>query len=250
MDLLKAREKAKKQQLPKENKKKEHTTLSEGALPVPLEVLIKKDVTKIEKIEPQETAPTLLPEPEIVIAPAKPSMPSPIKTEVKEILEKIFKDMPAETKEARVMKSPAAPLAEFQLLIFRIGNELYGINLEMISEIIRHRNAALIPNTPHYVHGLITLRGHMVPIVNSHLRLNLSPLKTSSKRRIIIVEYNNEFMGLTVDEAFNVITINKNLIKAPPPTLTDIELELINGVYHHKDKLVILLNTDNFFKFL
>lgn len=250
MDLLKAREKAKKQQIltgaKKETKKEMPANIPHASPDHP----VKKDVAKIEKPELQEITTAVMPEPEIMVPPEKPTAPSTIKTEVKEILETIFKDVTVEKKDAQAIESPVAPLEEFQLLIFRIGDELYGINLEIISEIIRYRNAALIPNTPHYVHGLITLRGHMVPVINSHLRLNLPMPKASTKRRIIIVELNNEFMGLTVDEASNVVNINKNLIKAPPPTLTDIELELINGVYDHKDKLIILLNTGNFFKFL
>lgn len=250
MDLLKAREKAKKQQVLPGNKKE---TKKEMLANIPLAAHdhpVKKDVAKIEKPELQETTPVTMPEPDKMIPPVAPSAPPAIRTEVKEILKTIFKDVTVDKKDSQVIESTAAPLEEFQVLIFRIGNELYGINLEIISEIIRYKKAAPIPNTPHYVHGLITLRGHMVPIINSHLRLNLLLPKASTQRRIIIVELNNEFMGLTVDEAFDVVNVNKNLVKAPPPTLTDIELELINGVYDYKEKLIILLNTDNFFKFL
>ncbi|OGF61470.1 MAG: hypothetical protein A2Y62_12260, partial [Candidatus Fischerbacteria bacterium RBG_13_37_8] len=141
------------------------------------------------------------------------------------------------------MPEKAIPSEALQLLIFRIGNELYAINLEFVSEIIRHRSAANIPNTPHYVHGLITLRGHMVPIINSHLRLNIPLSEPSPKNRIVIVEIDNQYMGFSVDEAYNVIMVNKNQIKPPPPTLTEIEMELIAGVYEISKKLIILLNT-------
>lgn len=240
MDLLKAREKAKKQIIKdrkEENANKIKQKASEGAEPI-----IKKDVKRIEKIE----------EPKIVLPLEPETRITKLNDKLRGIVERLFDDIVEEEEVPEIVleEAPSLTSEEIQLLIFRIGKEYFALNLEYISEVIRYREAALIPKTPNYVHGLISLRGRMVPIINSHLRLQLPSTEDSNKRRIIIVEIDNEFMGFTVDEAYNVIKIDKNLIKPVPPTLTEIEMELVLGVCEFKNKLITILNVNNFFKFL
>lgn len=250
MDLLKAREKAKKQLI--KDKKEEKITQPKNEISqeksietavFKQEPIIKKDVKKIEKISQEQ-----------ILIPIDEQEKKTIRLndKLKGIVERLFDDIMEEEEipEKVLQEAPLAPTEEIQLLTFRIGKEFFALNLEVISEIIRYREAALIPNTPDYVHGLMSLRGRMVPIINSHLRLQLPLSEDSTKKRIIIVEIDNEFMGFTVDEAYNVIKINKNMIRPAPPTLTEIELELVAGVCEYKDKLITILNTNNFFKFL
>lgn len=239
MDLLKAREKAKKQ-IVKDRKEgnaiKIKQKASEDSGPI-----IKKDVKRIEKIE----------EPKIVLSLEPETRITKLNDKLRGIVERLFDDIiEEEVPEIVLEQAPSIASEEIQLLTFRIGKEYFALNLEFISEVIRYREAALIPKTPDYVHGLISLRGRMVPVINSHLRLQLSSTEDSNKRRIIIVEIDNEFMGFTVDEAYNVIKIDKNLIKPVPPTLTEIEMELVLGVCEFKNKLITILNVNNFFKFL
>jgi purine-binding chemotaxis protein CheW len=258
MDLLKAREKAKRKVL--DEKKQTPETVEKSEMKTEdkqvsnLEIPAKKDAQKIEEAEAVKKEEITTSKPPIAIEAAAGLKPvneaSPLSNELKELLAKIFEDSVEAPKPQEALPS-ALPKEEFtQYLIFRIGNELYGIDLDLVSEIIRYRKGAFIPNTPDYVHGLITLRGHMVPIINSNLRLNLAPTPATNKSRIVIVEIDKEYMGFTVDEASNVISIENSLIKPPPPTLTDIELELIKGVYEYKNSLIIILNKDTFFKFL
>jgi len=240
MDLLKAREKAKKQIV--KDKKQEDTIKIKQEVLEEAKAMIKKDVMKIEKAEESKIPLPVAPETKI----------TKLNYKLKGIIERLFDDMVEEEEIPEIVLEEAPSIAseEIQLLTFRIGKEYFAINLEYISEIIRYREAALIPKTPDYVHGLISLRGRMVPVINSHLRLQLSSTEDSNRKRIIIVEIDNEFMGFTVDEAYNVIKIDKNMIKPVPPTLTEIEMELVSGVCEFKNKLITILNVNNYFKFL
>ncbi len=258
MDLLKAREKAKSKSIDKKTDSDILTTnkiQSDLSKQNAIDLPTKKEAQKIVEED------SSLNKEELVIAQQSKDITveekiteiktSIISKDIKEILEKIFEDLSETHVPDQKMLSPTLPIEEYaQYLVFKIGNEFYGIDLDLVSEIIRSRKASFIPNTPNYVYGLIALRGHMVPIINSHLRLNLTPNPSTNKSRIVIIEINREYMGFTVDEASYVLSIKKSLIKSPPPTLTDIELELITGVYEHKNNLIILINTDNFFKFI
>lgn len=254
MDLLKAREKARKKIMDK----KSHTELESKIEQVQeekkaevIEIPEKKEVQKIDQSELITAKEESEQVDKLVDKKIEAVTPFAISKDTKRILYMLFQDTFESAVKIETGISAAPSIKDYApYLVFRIGNELYGIDLELVSEVIRFRTAAYIPNAPNYVYGLITLRGHMVPVINSHLRLSLALTSTTSKSRIVIIEMNREYMGFTVDEAYNVISIEKKLIKPPPPTLTEIELELIAGVYEHENRLVILLNKDNFFKFL
>lgn len=254
MDLLKAREKAKKKVMDKkshtESESKVEKVLEETKAEM-IEIPQKKEVQKIDKSESAIAKEEGKQVDELANKKIEEVKPPVISEETSRILYLLFPEAFESSCKVEQATPAPPPIEEYaQYLIFRIGNELYGIDLELVSEVIRFRTATYIPNASNHVYGLITLRGHTVPVIDSHLRLNLAPPPTTTKSRIVIIEMNREYMGFTVDEAYNVISVEKKLIKPPPPTLTETELELIGGVYEHKNKLVIILNKDNFFKFL
>ena len=62
---------------------------------------------------------------------------------------------------------------QFQLVTFRLGEELYGVNIMDVKEIVRLQNVRVIPNAPYYVEGIIKLRSEIIPIIDLHKRFNI-----------------------------------------------------------------------------
>ena len=58
--------------------------------------------------------------------------------------------------------------SQFQLVTFQLGEELYGVNIMDVKEIVRLQNVRVIPNAPYYVEGIINLRGEIIPIIDLH----------------------------------------------------------------------------------
>ena len=61
---------------------------------------------------------------------------------------------------------------QFQLVTFHLGEELYGVNIMDVKEIVKVQSVRVIPNAPYYVEGIINLRGEIIPIIALHKRFN------------------------------------------------------------------------------
>ena len=70
--------------------------------------------------------------------------------------------------------------SQFQLVTFHLGEELYGVNIMDVKEIVKLQNVRFIPNAPYYVEGIINLRGEIIPIIDLHKRFKLQSGSASS----------------------------------------------------------------------
>ena len=68
---------------------------------------------------------------------------------------------------------------QFQLVTFHLGEELYGVNIMDVKEIVRLQNVRIIPNAPYYVEGIINLRGEIIPIIDLHKRFKIQSVNKS-----------------------------------------------------------------------
>ena len=67
----------------------------------------------------------------------------------------------------------------FQLVTFQLGEELYGVNIMDVKEIVKIQSVRPIPNAPYYVEGIINLRGEIIPIINLHKRFHIKKMDVS-----------------------------------------------------------------------
>ena len=100
-----------------------------------------------------------------------------------------------------------------------------------------------VPNAPHFVEGVINLRGKVIPVVDLRKRLNVGGAKDGRKVRIIVVDVEGKITGFIVDAVSQVLRISKSTIEpAPSIVVAGIESEYITGVSKLDDKLLILLD--------
>ncbi|MDO8964505.1 MAG: chemotaxis protein CheW [Coriobacteriia bacterium] len=132
-----------------------------------------------------------------------------------------------------------------QYVLFRVGAESYGLPIGSVSGVIRWEAATPVPRAPAAVEGVINLRGRVIPVVNLAKRLLGTALTPSSHSRIVVAESEAGAVGLAVDAALEVASINIDDIMPPPQTALSSETaEAFQGVVHHGDRLVILLDLD------
>ena len=82
-----------------------------------------------------------------------------------------------------------------QLVSFNLEKEEYGINVLMVREIIRMLNITRVPNTPHYVEGVINLRGKVIPIISLRKKFDLAEADYDKRTRIMVMEVVGELMA-------------------------------------------------------
>jgi len=132
---------------------------------------------------------------------------------------------------------------EIQLVSFLLGEEEFGADILVVQEIIRMQPTTRVPNAPHFVEGVINLRGKVIPIVDLRKRLNVRGAKDDHSVRIIVVNVDGKITGFIVDSVSQVLRIPRNTIEpAPSIVIAGIESEYITGVSKLDDKLLILLD--------
>jgi len=131
-----------------------------------------------------------------------------------------------------------------EFLCIRVSNEIYGINIMKIKEIIKPREVTEIPRAPSFVSGIISLRGVIIPIVNMLDRLGLVPEPITNKGRVVVVRHGEDFTGLLVDEVIQVVRIAKDRFEPAPAVLEGINREFVSGLGLTDNRMIILLNLD------
>jgi len=132
-----------------------------------------------------------------------------------------------------------------QYVLFRIGAEEYGLPIEKVSSIIRYEPSTRVPRAPVSVEGVINLRGRVIPVVNLGKRLFDSEFTPSPHARIVVAEGEGGSVGLVVDAASEVATVEGDAVMPPPATALSSETsEAFEGVVHYQGRLVILLDLD------
>lgn len=135
---------------------------------------------------------------------------------------------------------------EIQLVSFFLGEEEFGADILMVQEIIRMQPITRVPNAPHFVEGVINLRGKVIPIVDLRKRLHVTSTEDPRRIRIIVVDVQGKITGFIVDSVSQVLRISKSTIEpAPSIVMTAIDSDYITGVSKLNDKLLIILDFNN-----
>jgi purine-binding chemotaxis protein CheW len=135
-----------------------------------------------------------------------------------------------------------------QLVSFMLSDEEYGIEVLKVREIIRMPDITKMPNTPHYVEGIINLRGKVIPIISMRKRFGLIESEYTSHTRIMVMDVAGGLTGFIVDGVSEVIRIRSSEIQPPPPMVSgSIDQDFITGVFNHADRLLITMDIDRMF---
>jgi purine-binding chemotaxis protein CheW len=136
-----------------------------------------------------------------------------------------------------------------QLVSFMLAEEEYGVEVLKVREIIRMPTITKMPNVPHYVEGIINLRGKVIPIISMRRRFNLADSEDSGQTRIIIMDVAGSLTGFVVDAVSEVIRIHSSEIQPPPSMVLSggIGQEFITGVFNHAERLLIIMDIDRMF---
>ncbi len=130
-----------------------------------------------------------------------------------------------------------------QVIVFRLGEERYGVDISQVREIIRPSQITRIPNAPEFVEGVINLRGQITTIVNLRKRFGMLPKPIDNDTRIIVVEHNNAIIGMMVDTVNEVKYLPQKDIEALPSIITAREeAKFLKGVGKLPDGLLILID--------
>jgi len=133
---------------------------------------------------------------------------------------------------------------EDKYLTFILNAEEYGIDIKHVIEIIGIQNITTVPDLPPYIKGVINLRGKVIPVMDVRLRFLMEERKYDDRTCIIVINVNEQLVGLIVDQVSEVLDIPKQNIEAPPRVNKGTGSRYIQGMGKVGDKVKILLNAD------
>lgn len=131
-----------------------------------------------------------------------------------------------------------------QVIVFSVGQEEYGLEIEKVQEVIRLKSIKKLPRSPDFILGVMNLRGKIIPIVGLREKFNLEKIEYNEFTRIIVVNQNNKFVGMVVDEVNRVVNVPAENVEGNPDMVTDKTRSLVRGVAKLKDSVVILVELD------
>ena len=142
-----------------------------------------------------------------------------------------------------------ATRGQHQYLTFLVGDEMFGIGILNVREILEYGHVTSVPMMPPFVRGVINLRGSVVPVIDLAARFGREPATIRRRTCIVICELEHEgeeqALGVVVDAVSEVLDIPAGEVEPPPAFGARIRNDFISGMGKVDGKFVILLELQN-----
>lgn len=131
-----------------------------------------------------------------------------------------------------------------ELATFYIGDALCGMDILNVQEINKLMDMTQVPQSPGYVTGILNLRGQIVTVIDLGIKLGLPSTDLSESTRNIIVNADNEYIGLLVSRISDVVEANWEKVEEPPANIGGVQGAFFKGVFKTKDRLIGILDVN------
>ena len=138
-----------------------------------------------------------------------------------------------------------------QYLTFKLNDEVFGVDVAQVREILDYVKITKVPQTPDFMCGVINLRGSVVPVVDMNIKFGMAKTEKTVNTCIVVVEIELEgdttILGALVDSVQEVFEIEPQNIEPAPKIGTKLKTEFIKGMGKRDDNFIIILDTDKIF---
>ena len=126
-----------------------------------------------------------------------------------------------------------------------IGEDTYGLSIANVRELIRFPKTVPIPDTPHYIIGVTNLRSRVTPLIDMRLRLNLERVDYTNRTVVVVLERDELYCGIIVDEVLDVHHISDADIEMAPNWKREDQL-VVNKIAQREGGLCMILEVERF----
>jgi len=131
-----------------------------------------------------------------------------------------------------------------ELITFEVGGQLFGLDIMAIREIRAWTPTTKLPQVPHYVAGVVNLRGAVLPVIDLAARLGWPPSEPSSRHAIIVTQLAGQSRGLIVESVSDIVNLPADALQPPPSTGDDSVVPFLEGLAPLEDRMVMVLDLD------
>ena len=118
------------------------------------------------------------------------------------------------------------------IVVFRLGNEEYGIEINNVQEINIMSEITRFPSAPIFIAGMVNLRGEIIPILNLRKLFIVHDAAAYDESKFLVVEFQNRRIGIMIDSASEVLKLSKGYLEESP--------EVFDGNDNYIDKIAKL----------
>jgi purine-binding chemotaxis protein CheW len=131
-----------------------------------------------------------------------------------------------------------------ELATFFVGEALCGMDILKVQEVNKLIEMTRVPQAPAYVLGILNLRGEIVTIIDLGKKLGLKSTELNDKTRNVIVNSNEEHIGLMVEQISDVVQAEWGKVENPPANIGGVQGRFFTGVYKTEDRLIGILDVE------
>ena len=132
-----------------------------------------------------------------------------------------------------------------ELIAFRVGGQEFCLDIMSVRDIRGWTPATPLPHAPHYVRGVINLRGAVLPVIDLASRLGFSQTEPTARHVIIVTRVAGKSLGLLVDGVSDILTVTDESIQATPEVASDMARMFIRGVIAIEGRMISLIMLDS-----
>jgi purine-binding chemotaxis protein CheW len=135
-----------------------------------------------------------------------------------------------------------------QLCVFELSDRLFGLRIFDVQEIMEDAKITPVPTTPHFLRGVINLRGNIVPVVDIREILNLPVKPPSRESRIMILNIKKVRIGILVDAINEVAHIEKRETQTESEQIGISDRKFMSNIIQYKDGFLVLLDLEHLYQ--
>lgn len=130
---------------------------------------------------------------------------------------------------------------------FRIGDELYAVDVQCVERVVRYVTPRPVPRLPAWIEGIIEVDGRVVPVVDLRRRLGGDVRETSQQTRLLLLAVDGDWCGMIVDQVMDVRAYAPSDLAPPPALVRGLAGALVIGTLRRGSALVLLLAVPQLF---
>ncbi len=133
-------------------------------------------------------------------------------------------------------------MATSKQVIFKVGTEEYGSDIQLVSAIESYGGVVPVPNAPSYILGILNLRGEVIPVFSLRKKFGLPESEVDDKTLLLITKYQNMKIGFKVDSVSEIEEVDEEELHKMPVIVCTEATNYAKCVVNKKGRMIILIN--------
>lgn len=129
-------------------------------------------------------------------------------------------------------------------VIFKVGNEEYGLDIMLVNAIEKYANIVSVPNSPECIKGIINLRGDVIPVYTLRKKFGHQEIQADDNTKLIVTKSKEILLAYEVDCVEEIIEIDEKSISEPPAIVRNESTTYMGGIANVEGRMILLLNHD------